>query len=66
MNCIECEGGFNGLRSGTGLSAFALQAASALFPPLRSHLGLCRKVLVADWDRRMAKAIGLERILTFA
>ena len=55
-----------GLRSGSRLSSFTLEAARALFPPLGSHLGLLKGLLVADCDDGMANAIERKRILTFA
>lgn len=58
--------GMSDLRSGSRLSSFTLETARALFPPLGSHLGLLKKVLVTVRSGLMADAIGLEHILTFA
>jgi hypothetical protein len=54
------------LRSGSRLSSFTLEAARALFPPLGSHLGLLKGLLVADWNCGVENAIGHKHILTFA
>jgi hypothetical protein len=45
LNHWQCIGN---LRSGSRLSSFTLEAARALFPPLGSHLGLLKGLLVAD------------------
>lgn len=47
------------LRSRSSLSSLALQTASALFPPLRSHLGLCKLLLIIVDGQPAASAIGL-------
>jgi hypothetical protein len=57
---------FGDLRSGSRLSSLTLQATRALFPPLGSHLGLLKRLLVTGCGNGMSIAIRRKRILTFA